>query len=83
LLFVALTVELPEEALARLRAEAARRGTSVDDVIADLVGRLPRPIAGRRHRLSFVGIGESGRSEPTHVKRGRDELAARKYAEGV
>ena len=80
---MALTVELPEEALARLRAEAARRGTSVDDVIADLVGRLPRPVVGGRHRLSFVGIGESGRSEPTDVKRERAELAARKDAEGV
>jgi hypothetical protein len=81
--FVALTVELPEEALARLRAEAARRGTSVDDVIADLVGRLPPPAPSRRHRLSFVGVGESGRSEPTDVKLERAELAAKKYAEGV
>jgi hypothetical protein len=80
---MALSVGLPEEALARLRPEAARRGTSVDDFIADLIGRLPRPVVGRRHRLSFVGIGESGRGEPTDVKRERAELAARKYAEGV
>ena len=80
---MALTVELPEEALARLRAEAARRGISVDDVIADLIGRLPPPAVSRRHRLSFVGIGESGRTEPTDVKRERAELAAMKYAKGV
>lgn len=80
--FMAL-IELPEDALARLRAEAERRGSSVDDVIADLIGRLPQPVGGRRHRLSFVGVGESGRAEPTDVKRERAELAAKKYAEGV
>jgi hypothetical protein len=76
---MAFTVELPEEALARLRAEAARRGTSVNDVIAELIGRLPEPPTRRGHRLSFVGIGESGRTGPTDVKRERAELAAEKH----
>jgi hypothetical protein len=80
---MAFTVDLPEEALARLRAEAVRRGTSVDEVIADLAGRLPEPARGRRHRLGFVGVGESGRSGPTDVKRERAELAAEEHVRGA
>jgi hypothetical protein len=47
------------------------------------IGRLPQPAVSRRHRLSFLGVGDSGRTEPTDVKRERAELAAKKYAEGV
>jgi len=55
-----LSIDLPDEALARLRAEAARRGVSVDAVIAELTDRLPaQPVEGARRRLAFVGAGAS------------------------
>ena len=74
-----VTVELPEDALARLRAEAARRGVSIDVVIAELAARLPAedPLE------SFIGCGASGRTEPFDIHRERAELAAKKFAEGV
>lgn len=59
-----MTVDLPAEALARLEAEAARRGVEIDVVIAELVDTLPaaeRP-QGRR-RLAFIGVGHSGDGE--------------------
>jgi hypothetical protein len=53
-----LSIDLPERALARLRAEASRRGVSIDDVIAGLADLLPaQPTVGgaQRRRLSFAG----------------------------
>ena len=40
------------------------------------------PIEGEvpRHRLGFVGIGASGRTEPIDIRRERAELAAKKFA---
>ncbi|HZD23264.1 MAG TPA: hypothetical protein VE569_07660 [Acidimicrobiia bacterium] len=55
---MAVTVELSEETLSRLRAEAARRGLSIDDVIAELVAQLPARKPGGQ--LSFAGVGSSG-----------------------
>jgi hypothetical protein len=57
---VSVTVDLPDEALARLRAEAARRGMSIDEVIVEFAERLPSdaPVASRR-TLAFVGAGAS------------------------
>jgi hypothetical protein len=54
-----VTVDLPEDALARLRAEATRRGVSIDLVIAELAAALPAelPVAGRK--LTFIGLGSS------------------------
>lgn len=50
-----MTLDLPDDALARLHAEAARRGVSIDIVIAELVGRLPADVgASPRRRLSFA-----------------------------
>ncbi|MEO8694325.1 MAG: hypothetical protein ABI658_12460 [Acidimicrobiales bacterium] len=74
-----VTVELPEDAIARLRAEATRRGVSIDVVIAELATRLPAvdPLE------SFIGCGASGRTEPFDIHHERAELAAKKLAEGV
>lgn len=55
------TFELSEETLSRLRAEADRRGVSIDNVIAELVAQLPAAKPGRK--LSFAGVGGSGTSE--------------------
>jgi Ribbon-helix-helix protein, copG family len=76
---MSVTVELPEDALARLRAEAARRGVSIDVVIAELAAHLPAedPLE------AFIGCGASGRTEPFDIHHERAELAAKKHAEGV
>jgi hypothetical protein len=54
-----LTVDLPESTLARLRAEAERRGLSVDLLIAELAEALPAEPASAQGRLSFIGLGSS------------------------
>jgi len=59
---MSVTVDLPAEALARLEAEAARRGVGLDIVIAELADLLPLPVtgAGGQRRLAISGIGASG-----------------------
>jgi hypothetical protein len=56
---MSVTVELPVEVLARLRAEATRRGVRIDDVITELAEQLPidtasdaalRPVRTLNHR---------------------------------
>jgi hypothetical protein len=51
-----LSIELPDETLARLRAESERRGVSIDDVIAELADQLPAQPAKRR-KLALIGAG--------------------------
>ncbi len=56
-----MTVELPAEALARLEAEASRRGVGIDVVIAELADLLPPRGAGETPRqLAIFGVGASG-----------------------
>lgn len=83
---MSLTVDLPPDVLRRLEAEAARRGVTVDEVIAELAATLPgeQPAPPKRsRRLSFVGIGSSGDTRPFDIHRERDELARRKLADGI
>lgn len=56
-----MTIDLPAPALARLRAEAARRGLSIDEVIAELAGQLPAETSAAtgKRRLAFVAAGAS------------------------
>ena len=56
---MSVTVELPDDTLARLQAEAARRGVSIDVVIAELATQLPAEPQAAKHKLAFVGIGAS------------------------
>ncbi len=65
---MSVTVELPDDMLARLQAEAARRGVSVDAVITELVAQLPvdTPAPAKRN-LAFIGMGAS-----TSGRRARD-----------
>jgi hypothetical protein len=61
-----VTLDLPEAAQARLEAEAARRGITLTKLVAELAERLPAPAdmtEERRHRLSFIGAGHSGRGD--------------------
>jgi hypothetical protein len=68
-----LSIELPESALARLRAEAARRGLSVDELVTELADQLPaeqsEPV--RHRRLSFAGTLSA---EPDFAERSEEIL---------
>ncbi len=59
-----VTVDLPDDALERLQAEARRRGVSIDVVIAELATVLPAERDHEERHLSFIGLGSStsGRS---------------------
>jgi hypothetical protein len=52
------TIDLPEDTLARVQAEAKRRGVSIDAVVAELTRALPGAAPAPK-TLSFVGIGSS------------------------
>ena len=55
-----VTLDLSEEVLARLRAEAERRQLSMDALIEGLARSLPADAdSPTRARLSFVAIGSS------------------------
>lgn len=54
-----VTVDLPEDVLARLRAESARRGVSIDVVIAELTRSLPAEAHAATRPISFIGLGSS------------------------
>lgn len=54
-----VTLDLPDEAQARLQAEAARRGVSVDVLIAQIAATFPPVTTTPRRKLGFVGIGSS------------------------
>jgi hypothetical protein len=54
-----LRVVVPDEIAERLASEAAQRGTSPEDVAAEVL-RLHAPARPGGHRLSFIGIGRSG-----------------------
>lgn len=68
-----VTVDLPEDALARLHAEARRRGVSIDLVIAELTTTLPADHIPRKRTLSFIGLGSSSSGR---YARDADELLA-------
>jgi hypothetical protein len=54
-----VTVDLPEDVLARLGTEALRRGVSIDLVIAELATALPAEHLPARRTFSFIGLGSS------------------------
>lgn len=65
-----VTLDLPDEVVARLRAEAARRGVTLDVLVGELASRLPE------HALDeFIGSGASGRRDPFDIKGERASLA--------
>jgi hypothetical protein len=75
---VTVDLELSDELVARLNAEAARRGASLNEVATELLSAsLPAP----KHRLGFIGIGASGRRGPIDIDHDRATLAAQKIAE--
>lgn len=53
-----VTLDLSENALTRLEAEAARRGVSIEVIIDELASRLP--VDSRPNRtLGLIGLGSS------------------------
>jgi len=56
---VTITVDLPDEALSRLRAEAERRGISFDELLVEFAGTLPSDRAESKPNLAFIGSGAS------------------------
>lgn len=55
-----VTLDLPDEAVERLRREARRRGMTLDRLVAEIAAGLPgdEPVEGALER--FVGSGDSG-----------------------
>ncbi|MFY1698164.1 MULTISPECIES: hypothetical protein [unclassified Solwaraspora] len=56
---MSVTLDLPDDALQRLTAEATRRGVALADVVADLATRLLPADQPSRRRIAFVGSGAS------------------------
>lgn len=56
---MAVTLDLPAEAQARLQAEASRRGITLDQLIAQLADSFPAEPPTPPRKLAFVGMGSS------------------------
>ena len=55
-----VTLDLSDEAMARLRAEAHRRGISVEELVDELAAGLPaEPVETLPRKLRFFAIGRS------------------------
>ncbi len=54
-----MTVKLSDEAVLRLRAEATRRGVTIEELIAELASELPAEATGSGRNPAFVAIGAS------------------------
>lgn len=60
-----MTLDLSDEAMARLRAEADRRGISVEVLVGELAASLPaegQDASPRKLRFFALGASTSGRS---------------------
>lgn len=66
---MSLTLDIPDEARARLEAEAARRGMDVDALVTELAHGLPAGASTDRPSLSFIGAGRSGRGDLARTHR--------------
>jgi hypothetical protein len=53
-----VTIDLSEDALRRLQAEARRRGVTIDVVVAEFAQALPADAIGAK-TLSFIRLGSS------------------------
>jgi hypothetical protein len=74
-----VTIDLPEDVLARLQAEAKRRGVSIDLLIAELAEALPARNASAPQSFSFVGLGSSTSGR---YARDADDLLADGFGRG-
>ena len=73
-----LTIELSEDAQARLVGEATRRGITLDALVAELASSLP--VVGAEDPLeAFIGCGDSGDTRPFDIRSERSKLAEAKF----
>jgi len=79
LVVVTVTLDLPDDVMDRLRAEADRRGITVDALVAELATALTDadPLE------AFIGCGASGAAESFDLARERRRLATAKSAAGL
>lgn len=75
-----VVLHVPEDLVARLEAEASRRGVSVDELSAQL---LRAGLTEEDALEAFIGCGSSGNHEPFDIRLARSELARRKLSEGA
>jgi hypothetical protein len=73
---VSLTVDLPDEVLRRLRAEAERRGVALESMIAATLERDFPAGAAEAPSLSFIAIAQAREDLSENYKQIRRELAA-------
>jgi hypothetical protein len=65
---MSVTLDLPDDVVRRLTAEAERRGARLADVIADLAAQLPPTDQPTGRRLAFVGAGASAKGITARVE---------------
>ncbi len=73
---MSVTVDLSDEVLRRLEAEAARRGVAVESLIAETLERDFPAATGGSPTLSFIGIAEAREDLSENYKQIRRDLAA-------
>lgn len=74
---MSLTVDLPDDVVRRLEAEAARRGVPVESLIAEALEREVPATAGEQPQLGFIGIAQARDDLSENYKQIRRELASR------
>lgn len=62
---MSMTVHLNEELTRRVEAVAAERGVSAEQVALEAIEESVGTVPAARQAPSFIGIGASGRREPT------------------
>jgi len=67
---MSVTLDLPEETLARLEAEAERRSVTVESLIAEFAAKLPVDALD-----DFIGCGESGKTAALDINAERARVA--------
>jgi hypothetical protein len=73
---MSVNIDLPDEVLRRLDAEAARRGVPVESLIADTLARDFPGGTAEAPTLSFIGIAQARDDLSENYKQLRRELAA-------
>lgn len=73
---MSVTVDLSDEVLRRLEAEAARRGVAVESLIAETLERDFPAEASASPKLSFIGIAEAREDLSENYKQIRRDLAS-------
>jgi predicted transcriptional regulator len=75
-----MSIQLPEELAARVRAAASDRGISPDQVVAEAVRAQLR---AHDALDAFIGVGASGDGKPFDIHEARRALAEGKSAGGT